>query len=1129
MKCRKCAAQIPDNSVRCPNCGIKVSMHCPNCGTSNVFGNKFCSECGFALLKKCPVCGAVNIYSADKCRKCDYSFSQTEVKISEAQINKTLSDKDADVQNDVEIKQQLDKPVEDISAEEVVEAFSEVYSDNQNAVLSINQENSDTSEMNSSEEQKSEVQIENITEEKKIENIENTKIDNPVEVSEFIETDEIKPLEEDIDINNEEEYDDDESEIINTEYVQESDSIGFQSDIVEKVTTSLKTSITKHIIAIQGAEGCGKSAVLKQTADLLKNDGFLFLYGSCTPLLQITSFGFFQDAFLRIMGFPTYTKTTEAFFKDFKKSEFYGMFNFLNSDELALFLNIFYPVQKDKFENILINRQVMFSILEKVIKSFSLNTNLVIAIDNFELLDGASYDFIVYMLNKGYFNDRVKLLTAYQENKKIQNYFDIAGVDENIFEMINMDKLTPEEMINSVKHSLSIDVKGIIPKEYLDSIIEKSNGNALKFEQETALLFNTGYISVVGNNIVINEENKPVGDIETFEELIKLRLNSLAPAVKNVLFTAAIMGFRFACGILISAVNLPVDKANKILDYLRQELFITEVDDYTFEFKSLELWKIIYKQAQNDLLYKENSQRLYNALKPLFLSSNLQKLISCTEALSKNEEFIIWQETASICAKLGDTNLYVIAQKQCLKLIEQQNVQDSEEIRAIIYEQLGKLLYKKSPQEAISYLSNILDDRIKAEDVKKVIDLSSYFVNSCYLSGNYFGAAEAVDAAVTVACTNQNEVSALDIALMKTRKLKALLNIGNSEQIINLINEDIILEIENVLYSSHVESDFKNLLTETWLNTKVILAKAYILQGNNMAFEVIDELNDFENKHKYNLEYYNLQIDLLKGFANTVCGDIEKSNDILKNIYERTKNSFISPELLCEWNLNSIINRILLNDKESIKSDLFELAAFSNNINEHFIKNILKLILGYIIRDEGDFKKSYEIFNEEITYFAKEKVAIGALLAWLFIIQSNISSGDDDSALNTASKALEIAQSAKINNNFFTVYFEKYIAEIYMRKGDYTAAKMYFEKAITLAKQYNLRYQLAQLYIAFGFCLETDMKNSNEYSEDNISLIAQLYEKALNCSDEIKINHIREKALRAKSDFNNFCRLNLHK
>ena len=80
MFCRKCGAEIPDESIRCSSCGVKVNMHCPKCKTLNSFGTKTCKNCGFELLKVCSDCGASNLYSAKECRKCKKSFIQEEKK-----------------------------------------------------------------------------------------------------------------------------------------------------------------------------------------------------------------------------------------------------------------------------------------------------------------------------------------------------------------------------------------------------------------------------------------------------------------------------------------------------------------------------------------------------------------------------------------------------------------------------------------------------------------------------------------------------------------------------------------------------------------------------------------------------------------------------------------------------------------------------------------------------------------------------------------------------------------------------------------------------------------------------------------------------------------------------------------
>lgn len=1127
MKCRKCGAEIPDNSIRCTRCGVRVNMRCPKCRTMNPFGASVCSSCGFELLKKCPECGSPNLYSAHECRKCHCILMEDTDKNSAGCNPEQDSVSDSEIVRPFSSSRAVIIPSSDMELQHVVAPepasdSSEPEDNEDDSVLKFfNVEEPAEDEQVQESEETGDVSDEQSAAKSVRNNFEN-EIDTDIEIDpieEIEDTDVKESLQADFET-------EEKTEEQTSEEVDDFAKIDVQPEITKKVINTIKTSIKKHAIALQGPEGCGKTAVLKQVSNYLTSKGFVFLYGSCTPLVQITSFGFFQDAFLRIMGFPPYTKSTESFIKDFKKSNFSNFFKFLDGNELALFLNIFYPSQKDTFEDILENKDVMFSILEKVIKSFSLNNNLVITIDNFELLDGASYDFIVYMMQKGYFNNRLKLLVAYQEDKSIQSYFDISKIDDNVFEMIKINKLSSAELIEAVKKALFIDVEEIMNKEYLEEIVRKSDGNALRIEQEIALLFNTGYISLSGNDILINEENRPQLDPVSFEELIKLRLNVLTPTAKNVLFMAAIMGYRFATSILCLAVTMPVQKAEKLLDFLIQEQYIQRVDNYTCEFKSLTLWKLIYQEAKADLLYKENSERLYLSLKPLILSSNLQKLISCTEALTKNEAFLIWQNTANLSAKLGDTNLYVISQKQCLKIIEEQNIMNSEDLKAEIYEQVGKLLCEKSPQEAVTYLANVLDSEIKAKNLNKIIDLSGYFIKSCYLSGNYFGAAEAVDAVVSNIEAADVQVSETDIELIKTRKLKALFNIGNSEQIINLVNEEIMPKLEKGLELKQNDMKYKSLLVDAWLMAKSILAKAYAIQGNNQVFAVITSIKQFTDKYSYNAEYYALQLSLIEALANTITGEINKSNDILNIISLRNKTRIIEPDLLAEWNLINVINRILSDENQDLKADLFELAAFTNNINEHFTKNIIKLILGYVIKEEGNTEKALEIFNEQITYFAKEKVAIGALLSWALIVQLTMQMGDDDKALTTATKSLEIAQSPKINNYFFSIYFQKYIAEIYMRKADFTAAKMYLEKAIMIAKQFDLKYQLIELFISYGNYMEEFMKVTHNYASNHVSLTLDMYDKALTTAKELRLNNLIDKVNKEKNEFKTFCQLN---
>ncbi len=1125
MICRKCGAELSDNVIRCSNCGIRVNMYCPVCGTLNPFGTKNCINCNYELLVNCSVCNSINVYSASECRKChsplkskekndnssDNSVKEVEVVESFSSGNSSLISTNNFQDEDNFCSADNDEPIQIPEIMEIDEIQNPLQKDSivDDDILekdyNESTENNDTADIQDNTENV----IDDLFQENNDEKISDTS-DNDNE-KQYIEKS-----------SNKEDVLEEETE------TDENLTFTIQSDAVLKVINIIKTSLNKNIIAINGEEGSGKSAVLNQVNNYLSHNGFISLYGSCTPLIQITGFGFFQDAFLRMMGFPPYVKSIESFIKDFEKSSFSKLFDCLDKNELALFLNIFYPSQNDKFENILENKNQMFYILEKVIKSFLVNNNIVISIDNFELLDGASYDFIVYLLKKGFFNNRLKLIAAYHENKSLQSYFDLNQNEEKMFETIVINKLEKNDLIQAVNNSISININEILDEDYLNELIVKANGSALRMEQEVAFLFDIDYIFVNDNTITIKEENKPENSPVSFEELIKLRINTLIPAVKNVLFMAAIMGYRFSNTILSSSVDMPGSKSQNIIDYLIQELFIQKVDNYTCEFKSLTMWKLIYQESKSDLLYKENAQRLYETLKPLILSSNLQKLISCNEALSDNEEFLIWQNTAGISAKLGDTNLYVIAQKQCLKIFDKQDIPNSEEIKKQIYEEIGKLLYKKSPKEAVTYLSNVLDAEISDLNIKKILDVSSYFIKSCYLTGNYFGAVETVDSIIKSINTARITVSDVDIALIKTRKLKALLNIGNSEQIINLVNEDIALYLEKELNSKKIETSYKNIIVHSLINSKIILAKAYALQGNNLAENVISEVKQFIERTTSlsNKLYYLTSINIIDAFLKTISGDISKSNEILNTTADVYRNKNMDAGLLAQWNLVNIINRVLTEKYDDLKVDLFELAAFTNNISEHFIKNVIKLILGYVLTKEGNTVKAIEIFNEEITYFAKEKVAIGALLSWALIVKISIDMGDIEKALNTASKSLEIAQSHKINNYLFIIYFQKLLAEIYLRKGDLTAAKMYLEKSVMIAKQFNLKYQLIELYMAYGEYMEEFMKANKSYSTEYIRLTEEMYNKASVTAKELRLVNMIEKSARAQNDFKTFCRLN---
>ena len=153
---------------------------------------------------------------------------------------------------------------------------------------------------------------------------------------------------------------------------------------------------------------------------------------------------------------------------------------------------------------------------------------------------------------------------------------------------------------------------------------------------------------------------------------------------------------------------------------------------------------------------------------------------------------------------------------------------------------------------------------------------------------------------------------------------------------------------------------------------------------------------------------------------------------------------------------------------DQLQEILFDAVTFANNTGDNFTKNILKVLLGKMFKDEQKAKHAIEIYNEQVTYFAKEKMALGALLSWLLIAEAVMITETPKNTIEIANNALEIAQNPRINNTFFIVQLKMLLAQAYMELSDYETAKINLESAVILAKKYAMNDTLSRLYILFG-------------------------------------------------------------
>ena len=186
----------------------------------------------------------------------------------------------------------------------------------------------------------------------------------------------------------------------------------------------------------------------------------------------------------------------------------------------------------------------------------------------------------------------------------------------------------------------------------------------------------------------------------------------------------------------------------------------------------------------------------------------------------------------------------------------------------------------------------------------------------------------------------------------------------------------------------------------------------------------------------------------------------------------------------------------------------------------------MKTLLAKILKDKNESKKALEILEEQVAYFAKEKIATGVLLSWYLIAEIRLVTSGTQFALDIATKALDIAQGPNINNYYFIALFNRLIGEIYMAKQDFDSAKIYIEKSIFIAKQFNLEGILIGSYIQYAKLYQELALPKSSLRATYIKQALKMFQYAKNLSIVPEHIYLQKKIKEELSILTSFCKLN---
>lgn len=864
----------------------------------------------------------------------------------------------------------------------------------------------------------------------------------------------------------------------------------------------------KRVVSLNGTKGIGKTIVLKSILHELKEQPITWLLGECSAITQLSPCGLIQDILLTFFNITNFCADNLKLKKESQRF-FQSEFPILTNEEIFNLLNLLYPTNKDYYEGILQNKQKTLALLEKVFKTIIQNQRTVIVVENFDMIDGFSYEFLSYLFNSEFSSKNLKFLLTYNETRPSRGYLFGEKFSQDCYLDISLSNFDKNQIQAFLSQTLPAD---ILSSEIKEQIYTVTNGSPACLEQITSLISD------------IQEQKQAVVIPTSFNNILRERLKHLSenPLAKKILCAASIQGQKFYPAVISQQFNVSEEDFMNSLNLLQKKNYIIPVNDFAYTFKNSLLWSGIFELIKEEENFTSLNESLFSTYLNYVLSSNAIRAIIAQNLGQDMAALNIWTDNIKIASYIGDANLYVVSQKQSLHLVDKINGDNASFVKNNICERVGKLLSLMNPSEAIEYLKTAVVSLRGGDNPVKEIELTAYLVNCCINLGDYYGTIECVDNAIE----KLDYSFELEIAMLKSKKLDALLNIGNCGEIINLADNEILPVFEKYLNAKPHKNISINQLYKAWLQSYLALANALVFQGNNRAFEVISTLFELFEKNSFDNQLFICKTKLALAFANTIKGDIEASEKILGEIIRVYKTDIMDNESISRWNLINILNNFIHKKYTGIQEELFQVATFANNINDHFTKNILKTLLGKLFKDEENAKRAMEIYSDQITYFAKEKNAIGALLTWYLIAEASLTTDGPEKSLEVSQKALDVAQGPKINSYLFSAMYNKVIAEAHMAQAEYEFAKVHIEKAILIARKFELLNLLSDLYLLYGKYLQDLALLKTEAQVDYVQGAYKMYRKAIMIAQGIKNNYLIARIEKSKTVLNSFCQLN---
>ena len=438
------------------------------------------------------------------------------------------------------------------------------------------------------------------------------------------------------------------------EFVGREKEIGVLQKAFEAVLD--KNQIT---VCIQGEAGVGKSRLKAELIRIAYKSGIASYEGSCSSFEVNTPYYLWTTLMRSLLKVGPDVPEADV------RKRLHQITHTLALDEHEPYLGTLLSL---RYEEILmvdetLRKQRVFQATRTLLSAIGARRPIAFILEDLHWIDRFSQELLEYIFSRTTNVVLSMFVLLYRDE-----YEHSKKMSEGA-ELLDLNRLTRTEALKLIKLRMDVDA---VPQVLEDLIFKRSEGNPFFIQEIVKTLLDKRNIAVRRRRVEILTDNIEAVVPETIQGIIMARIDRIQDSIKDVLFSASVIGREFSRPLLEQVMERKNDVSTNLTELKALELILENSEAHEAEY----LFKhyLIQEVAYNTILLNKRKE-LHGAIARAIEELYADRLVEFYELLAFHyEKAEQWDKAAEYLSKSGHKVRQMYSQEESKDFFERKNV-----------------------------------------------------------------------------------------------------------------------------------------------------------------------------------------------------------------------------------------------------------------------------------------------------------------------------------------------------------------------------------------------------------------------------------------------------------------------